>query len=156
MKRTALPTTLVCLLFVLALAGCETTTRQTSAGAPPAGTAITPRVAVEAPADLHEISGYLLRYRVLHEDLPESLGELRTAGIMPAEGFDGLDNYAYRPSGLGTLSDGRTIMVVDTAIRVEGHVWCILAAPSRNPRIASMAVSLVSMSELQAAAQRSR
>jgi len=156
MKPTALTTILGCLLLALALPGCETTTQQTSAGAPPAGTAITPRVAVEAPADLHEISGYLLRYRVLNQDLPETLGVLREAGIMPAQGFEGLENYAYRPSGLGKLSDGRTIMVVDTAIRVEGHAWCILAAPSHNPRIASMAVSLVSMAELQAAARRSR
>jgi hypothetical protein len=158
MKRTALPTArlVASALLALALCACESTTTRTVAGAPEPGTSISPRVAVEAPADLHDISGALLRYRVLHQSLPDTLGVLRDEGFLPAEGYDGLGSYAYQPDGLGRLSDGRTIFVVDTAIRVEGHAWCILAEPSGNPRTAALMVSLVSMADLQAAARRSR
>lgn len=158
MKRTVFKTVGLTALALLGpgLWGCEATTTRTVSGAAEPGTSITPRVAVEAPADLHDIAGFLLRYRVLHETLPDSLSVLRDEGIVPPDGYDGLNSYAYKSDGLGRLSDGRTIFVVDTAIRVEGHAWCILAEPSGNPRTAALMVSLVSMADLQSAARRSR
>ncbi|MEM9414512.1 MAG: hypothetical protein AAGA29_03420 [Planctomycetota bacterium] len=141
---------LVVMLFVLA--ACETQTTTVS-DRPAPGERITPRVGLEAPSDLHDLSGYLLRYRVLHHTLPEALEDLRSEGLMPAEGYPGLGNYAYRATGWGTLADGRTIIVVDTAIRIDGHAWCILAEPSRHPRTATLAVSLVPMADLRAAAR---
>lgn len=155
--RPALRSVVSCVVLALAgfSAGCESQTT-TVAGTPTPGERISPRVAVEAPTDLHDISGYLLRYRVTHQALPPALSDLRAQGVMPAEGYPGLGDYAYRATGLGTLADGRRVILVDTAIRVEGHAWCILAEPARNPRTATLAVSLVSMADLQAAARRSR
>lgn len=156
MKRTAHTLAGLCVLAALGpgLTGCESTTQRTVSGAPEPGTAVTPRVALEAPTDLHDIAGYLLRYRVLHQAMPDTLAVLRAEGFMPDGGYPGLSSYAYQPAGLGRLADGRTIFVVDTAVRVEAHVWCILAEPSGNPRTASLLVALVSMADLQAAARR--
>ncbi|MFI4859626.1 MAG: hypothetical protein ACIAXF_02975 [Phycisphaerales bacterium JB063] len=158
MKRYATLTSTCCLGLMLMSAtfGCVTQSDRRISPTPEAGERITPRVGLEAPADLHDISGFLLRYRVTHQRMPETLMTLRADGIMPPEGYPGLENYAYRGTGLGTLADGRTVIVVDTSIRIEGHAWCILTEPSRNPRTATLAVSLVPMPELQAAARRAQ
>lgn len=143
---------LVALLF--AIPACETQTTTVS-DTPRGGERVSPRVGLEAPTDLHDISGYLLRYRVTHRRMPETLTHLRTAEIMPAEGYPGLADYAYQPNGLGVLPDGRAVILVDTEVRVEDHAWCILAEPSGTPRTAALSVTLVPMSQLQAAARRS-
>ncbi|XAM00283.1 hypothetical protein OT109_02620 [Phycisphaeraceae bacterium D3-23] len=153
MKRPATIATACCfgLLALYTFTGCVTQSERRVSPTPEAGERITPRVGLEAPTDLHDISGYLLRYRVNNQRMPETLAELRTAGIMPADGYPELEDYAYKSDGMGTLRDGRRVIVVDTDDHIAGHLWCILAEPSRNPRAATLAVSLVPVTDLRAA-----
>ena len=83
-----------------------------------------------------------------------TLAALRDVGIMPAEGYEGLPQYAYAPEGLGTLGGGERIMVVDRAIRIEDHVWCILEIDRAAGNTAALDVRLVPMVQLRAAARR--
>ena len=111
------------------------------------------RAVVEAPADLHDISGYLLRYRVQFGAYPDSLATLQSAGIMPKQGFEGLGAYAYHPQGLGTLANGHKIMVVDRTLRIADHVWCILEIDRPSDVTAALDVRLVPWADLQQAAR---
>ncbi|MEL7088615.1 MAG: hypothetical protein AAGL98_09290, partial [Planctomycetota bacterium] len=141
------------LLGLLAAAGCTTQTARVrnvelvSADGEPA------RAVVEAPADLHDISGFLLRYRVETRTYPPTLATLREAGIMPAAGYDGLTDYAYSPNGLGTLAGGERIVVVDRTIRIADHVWCVLEIDRDVAHTAALDVRLVPMTQLRAAAR---
>lgn len=141
------------------LVGCETQTsrvrtvelpgvdRDTDSGNPV-------RALVEAPADLHDLSGFLLRYQVEYKTYPPTLAALRDVGIMPAAGYDGLPQYAYAADGLGTLAGGGRIMVVDRAIRIADHVWCVIEIDNSVSHTAALDVRLVPLPQLQAAAKR--
>ncbi len=109
------------------------------------------RVVLNAPEQLHDLCGLLLRYRVQHGRLPESLELLidSTTGHNDVQGkFAG---FAYRAAGLGRLADGRVILVVDDVVRIENHLWCILEQPTQTRGAAVLDVALVSIKMLRAA-----
>lgn len=137
--------------FVLPACTSQTTTTGSD---PNANAVYNDRVAVRAPSDLHDISGFLLRYKAERFVLPETLAQLRAEGYMPAEGYPGLGDYAYNPKGMGTLKSGKMIIAVDTAVRLEGHLWCILQETGLHPRAAALEVVLVSIEDLQQAARQ--
>ncbi|MEM7625074.1 MAG: hypothetical protein AAF333_05545 [Planctomycetota bacterium] len=146
-------------LGVLCLIGCETqTTRVRTVEVSPsdtaAGSGSPVRAVVEAPADLHDLSGFLLRYRVEYGAYPPTLAALREVDIMPKAGYDGLPEYAYAPTGLGTLGGGERIVVVDKAIRIADHVWCVLEIDGPASHTAALDVRLVPMAQLRVAARQ--
>lgn len=143
-------------LFILVLGtiGCETQTRTVRTVSLPGDDAEPTRAVVEAPADLHDISGFLLRYKVDYGVFPPGLAALREAGIMPASGYPGLPQYAYAPDGLGTLPNGETVVAVDRAVRIEDHLWCVLEIDRPTGHTAALDVRLVPWADLQAAAKR--
>lgn len=151
---------LTCVAAVLLLTvGCQTQSRtvtEVKVASPQEGSDAPQRAVIEAPADLHDLSGFLLRYQVEHGRYPDRLEDLRTAGIMPNDGFAQVNQYAYNRNGLGRLDDGSLIMVVDRTIRLADHVWCILQIVEPGQHTAALDVRLVPWPDLQAAAKRSR
>ncbi len=138
----------------LSLIACES--RETVRGnrtAPPASAVL------DGPAELHEISGYLLSFRARYRVLPSELQQLTTSGaFLTSESMVSslnemdLDGFAYAPGGLGVLPDGRVVQLVDSQIRVPDHAWCIVREKTEQPRTAAMAVELIPLAALDAAA----
>lgn len=149
--RLALPSALLALALLL-LPAC--TTQTTTVNDRPGPTP--DRLSAEAPKDLHDLAGFLLKYQAANFRLPQSLAQLRAEGFMPMDGFPGLSAYAYRDTGMGSLADGQEIVVVDTAVRVDEHLWCILREPNPQPRAAALNVQLVPLDDLRAAARQGR
>ena len=146
---------MIALLGLLLLPACTTQTTSTQRD-PNANAVHSDRLGTGAPRDLHDICGFLLRYKAEKFALPDSLAQLRAEGYMPAEGYPGLPDYAYNKNGMGTLSNGKTVIAVDTAVRLEGHLWCVLQEPNLHPRAAALEVVLVSLEDLQQAARQRR
>lgn len=142
---------LVAALFT-AVAACSTQTstarRDTSAKSQ--------RIVVDAPQELQEITGCLLRYQAARRRLPASLAELRTAGFIAADTHPDLDRYAYHRAGLGKLDDGLVILLVDHTFRIDKHLWCILQKRSADRRSAALDVTLVAISELYKASSAAK
>ncbi len=143
---------LLCLLLCL-LTGCVTETRKADAaqGRGPNGL---PQQVLRVPQLMQDVSGDLLRYHAQYRALPAELEVLVAERIMPAERFAELPDYAYHPDGLGTLRDGRVVILVDAEIRIEGHAWCIVREPNDRPRTIQLNVTPIALSELEAAARR--
>lgn len=134
--------------------GCQTETKTVRGDERPTRNTPSSRGAIAAPQELHDISGFLLKHLILHDRMPETLEQLRAEGIMPAEGYAHLDEYAYGPDGIGALRDGRVIILVDRSERIESHLWCILREPADGSRTVTLSVSPVPITHLQAAARR--
>lgn len=146
----ALSALLAIALLLLPACTTQTTTVNDRPGPTP------DRLSAEAPKDLHDLAGFLLKYQAANFRLPQSLAQLRAEGFMPMDGYPGLSAYAYRDTGMGSLADGQEIVVVDTAVRVDDHLWCILREPNPQPRAAALNVQLVPLEDLRAAARQGR
>jgi len=103
---------------------------------------------------MQELSGDLLRYQARNQALPPTLKTLVDDKIMSAESFAELPDYMYEPSSKYTLRDGRVVIVVDSEVRIEGHVWCIVREAAAAPRSMQLNVTPIALSELDYAAKR--
>lgn len=85
---------------------------------------------------LHDISGALLMYYMLHREMPAKLDDLRSVQDIdqnlqftcPASGLP----YGYSPQGLSAPGRKKLILVHDSTPSHRGIRWCILA-PSVKP-----------------------
>jgi hypothetical protein len=111
------------------------------------------RIAVDAPQQLREMTGLLLRYQAAHRRLPASLADLRTAGLIAVDTHPDLDRYAYHRAGLGKLDGGLMILLVDHTVRIDKHLWCILQKRKADRRVAALEVTLVPISALHKASR---
>jgi len=138
----------------MALVGCVSEQRPADANRPDGDGGARQKIIVDAPDDLHDIAGYLLRFRTLYGGLPVTLDELRDKGVMPAAGYDQLDGYAYHPRGLGVIDRGRVVMVVDRTYRIDDHLWCVIREPGGSSDAMTLNVTLVPTGDLYRAARR--
>jgi hypothetical protein len=146
------PLTLAAVALLL-LPACQSQTRTVRTFEASQNAGDPQRAVVEAPADLHDLAGSLLRYHVRFAAYPDRLSTLREAGMMPDPGIEAVADYAYHPQGLGTLAGGQRIMVVDRAVRIADHLWCILEIDRPTDVTAALDVRLVPWADLQAAAR---
>lgn len=99
-----------------------------------------------APRALHALAGHLLRYRAEHHRLPPTLAAL------PAEAVERLEAYAYHPAGLGMLPGDRRLVLVDSAVRIEDHLWCVVEPAASPGGARELRVMLVPLDVLEAVA----
>jgi len=143
-------------LLTLALCGCVTESREVQ---PTPGTDAQtglPREVLRVPQQMQDLSGDLLRYHAKYHTLPPSIAVLVDEDLMSAQRYAELPDYLYSPMDKYKLRDGRTVILVDSAVRVEGHAWCIVREPVAQPRSIQLNVTPIALSQLEAAAQRAK
>ncbi|MBX2851264.1 MAG: hypothetical protein KTR15_05920 [Phycisphaeraceae bacterium] len=140
-------------LLLLVLVGCVTESRKLGSATDENGL---PQEVLRVPQQMQDLSGDLLRYHAKHRVLPSTLELLVKEQFMSAERYSALPDYLYSPSGTYKLRDGRMVILVDSEIRVERHAWCIVREPNSQPRSIQLNVTPVALTELEAAARRSR
>lgn len=107
---------------------------------------------VDAPPALRTLADHLLEFRAKYGFMPESLVSLRQAGLIEPDAFTDLEEFAYQAGGLGVLSDGRIITLIDTQIRIDGLVWCVWSEPTPRQKPEVYTVGAVPFHELERAA----
>ena len=143
--------------FVLiALSGCVTETQKVVQTAQATDDKGLPVEVLRVPQQMQDLSGDLLRYHAKHRALPATLEMLLEEKFMTPEQYAALPDYLYSPTDQYKLRDGRVVILVDSDVRVEGHAWCIVREPDGQPRSIQLNVTPISLTELEAAAQRSR
>lgn len=135
---------------VLHMPGCVSEQRTASPGEPAA------TAAVAVPESMDRLVEAMMRYRAGHGRLPGRLSQLVDAELVPAAERQILSDYAYAPGGLGTLDDGRRIVLVDAYIRPSDQAWCIVRPVGDDPGAAQVELALVSLDALGRAAERER
>lgn len=113
-----------------------------------------PQQVLRVPQQMQDLSGELLRYHARYRILPPTLKTLVDDKIMTPQQFAELPDYLYEPSDKYKLRDGRTVIVVDSEVRIEGHAWCIVREPGGAPPSIQLNVTPVSLAELEAAAKQ--
>lgn len=144
--------TAACLLL-LAFAGCVSESQKV---VPTVNENGLPVEVLRVPQQMQDLSGELLRYHAKHRNLPATLETLLEEKFISAERYAALPDYLYSPTDQYKLRDGRVVILVDSEVRVEGHAWCIVREPDGQPRSIQLNVTPISLTELEAAAQRSR
>lgn len=145
----------ICFLL-MALTGCVTESQKAVPTAQPNDEKGLPVEVLRVPQQMQDLSGDLLRYHAKFRALPEALEMLLEEKFMTAERYASLPDYLYSPKDKYKLRDGRVVILVDSEIRVEGHAWCIVREPDGQPQSIQLNVTPISLTELEAAAQRSR
>jgi|GEM_PF-5466114 len=107
---------------------------------------------VDAPPALRTLADHLLEFRAKYGFMPESLASLRDAGLIQPDTFADLEEFAYQAGGLGVLSDGRIVTLIDTQIRIDGLVWCVWSEPTPRQKPEVYTVGAVAFHELERAA----
>jgi hypothetical protein len=138
----------------LALVGCVTENR--TVGPTEVNENGLPQEVLRVPQQMQDLSGDLLRYHAKHRMLPTTLEVLLEEKFISPERYAALPNYLYSPTDTYTLRDGRTVILVDSEVRVENHAWCIVREPDGQPRSIQLNVTPIALAELEAAARRSR
>jgi hypothetical protein len=130
----AIHTPAAILLLVMALMpGCQ-------AEKPLVAKPVPPAPATDACAgNLHELSGLLLEYYLVHRDLPESLDAAialadalqPVSAICPASG----QPYVYSAAGLVAAGESRRVVVMDPQPSHDGGRWALVTVPrdARTP-----------------------
>lgn len=113
-----------------------------------------PQQVLAVPQELQDICGQLLRHHAKYQSLPDSIGDLQEQLTCGTGQTSALGDYAYHPKGLGLLRDGRVVLLADSTIRIEGHLWCIVRDPNDSPRSMQLNVTPIAITELEAAAKR--
>jgi hypothetical protein len=144
----------LCLMLGL-LTACVTESRRVDEPAQPRDGQGLPQQVLRVPQQMQDLSGDLLRYHAKYKSLPETIDVLVDTRIMSMQRFAELPDYAYHPQGLGTLRDGRQVILVDAEVRIEGHAWCIVREPTNQPRTIQLNVTPIALTELEAAARQS-
>ena len=111
-----------------------------------------PPQVLRVPQQLQDLSGLLLRYHAKRKVLPTTLMALMDEQLISADEYVALPDYAYHPNGLGRLGAGRVVILVDTEVHIEDHVWCIVREPDSQRHTIQFNVMPVSLDELEAAA----
>ena len=143
------------ILICCLIAGCVTETSKVDQPVQPRdANGGLPQQVLRVPQQMQDLSGELLRYHAKHRILPATIETLVEERILSPQDYADLPDYAYHPKGLGKLRDGRTIILVDSEIRIEGHAWCIVREPSGAPQSILLNVTPIALSELEAAAGR--
>ena len=148
--------TLLILTCSCLLTACVTETNKVDTSAQPRDNKGVPQQVLHVPQQMQDLSGELLRYHAKYHELPATLEVLMDQEFITPQQYADLPDYAYHPLGLGTLRDGRTVILVDSQIRIEGHVWCIVREPSGAPRSIQLNVTPIALGELEAAAKRAQ
>lgn len=151
---TRAPLAMLCLILCL-LSACVSQTQRVDEPVLRTKGAL-PQEVLRVPQQLQDVSGELLRYHAKHQTLPDTLNRLVEERFITPDAFAALPDYAYHPQGMGVLSDGRTVILVDAKVRIEGHAWCIVRAAGGPPRTMQFNVSPIALTELEAAARRGR
>lgn len=145
---------LLCLPLCLLTACVSESQRVTDPDPQPREHKVIPQQVLRVPQEMQDLSGDLLRFHAKHKALPTALKELVEQRIMPLERFAELPDYLYSPSDQYVLRDGRTVILVDSEVRIEGHAWCIVREPIKQPWTIQLNVTPIALSELEAAARQ--
>lgn len=123
---------MILILLAAALAGCQT---ERVPGNP--ARAQQKPVTIDGCSDnMHDLSGCLLQYYVLHQEFPATLEELRPLVdpdqklplTCPVSG----KAYLYTPRGLHAMGETRSLVVYDATPAHDGKRWAIAAAPRKG------------------------